>query len=283
VQEIFEKANNGAVLGAFVQSLTFHDDKAYIVVNGANQIVVADAATFEFLDTISGLASPRFMTVTAPNIAYVSQWGADGVTGSVAKIDLNNNRLMQTIPTGHAGPEKMLQTSFDVLYIANSGGFGVDSTITMLNLATDQVLNTFPAAGKNPSTVISNGRLWGLCSGYFADTTASGNGALGDFGPSVFKTTVPKYAGDLILAPDGKTLYFFGGDAVHAFENNNALRKLFDQPTYGLALQPSTGHLICTDPKNFTGNGEAVLRKVDGTIISRFPTGVAPGEVIVVE
>ncbi len=44
---LFEKANNGAVLGQFVQSLTFFNGKAYIVVNGANRVVVVDAKTFQ--------------------------------------------------------------------------------------------------------------------------------------------------------------------------------------------------------------------------------------------
>ena len=35
----------GAVLGQFVQSLTFYGNKAYIVVNGANRVVVVDAKT----------------------------------------------------------------------------------------------------------------------------------------------------------------------------------------------------------------------------------------------
>ena len=60
VQDVFGQANGGAALGQFVQSVTVHDDRTYIVVNGANKIYVVDARTFEFLDTIGGLALPRY-------------------------------------------------------------------------------------------------------------------------------------------------------------------------------------------------------------------------------
>ena len=139
VQDVFGRENDGAALGEFVQSISFYNGRGYIVVNGANKVVVVDAATFQFVDTIGGLALPRFFQRSTgnPNVAFVSQWGADGLSGSLAVVDLNNNMVIKTIPTG-SGPEKMLALNSDVLYVANSGGYGVDSTVTLVSMFVEQ-------------------------------------------------------------------------------------------------------------------------------------------------
>jgi YVTN family beta-propeller protein len=282
VQDVFGKENNGAALGLFVQSLTFYNDKGYIVVNGANKIVVVDAKTFEFLDTIGGLALPRFFqrSLVNPNVAYVSQWGADGVSGSLAVVDLVNNQVIKTIPTG-SGPEKMFALNSDVLYVANSGGFGVDSTVAVFSMFLEEVQNKFVLGEKNPACLANSGnQTFALCKGYFND--ANSVGWLGDFGPNTVSIPADKYADDLVTAPDGSTLYFLGGGAIWTFKNNT-VSKLFDQAAYGLACHPTTGDLYCADAKDFNSAGEVVIYKPDGTKTGTFPTGIAPGEIVIVE
>lgn len=280
VQDIFGAENCGASLGQFVQSLAFHNDKGYIVVNGANKIVVVDARTFEFLDTIGGLALPRFFqqSFVNPNQAYVSQWGADGVSGSLAVIDLTNNTVVKTIPTG-SGPEKMFALNSDVLYVANSGGYGVDSTVAVFSMFVDEVQHKFVAGDKNPACIAQTdaGNVFALCKGYYDDLNSTG--WLGDFGPNTVGIPVDKYADDLVASPDGSALYFLGGGAIWTYKNN-AVSKLFDQPAYGLACDPATGDLYCADGKDFNSAGEVVIRKPDGTVAGSFPTGIAPGEII---
>lgn len=282
VQDVFGKENDGAALGQFVQSLTFYNGKGYIVVNGANKIVVVDAETFKFLDTIGGLALPRFFqrSLANPNVAYVSQWGADGVSGSLAVIDLINNEVVKTIPTG-SGPEKMFPLNSDVLYVANSGGFGVDSTVAVFSMSVEEVQHKFVVGEKNPACIArTNNGVFALCKGYYNDPNSMG--WLGDFGPNTVGIPVDKYADDLVVAPDGSTLYFLGGGAVWTFKNNT-VSKLFDQPAYGLACHPTNGNLYCADAKDFNSAGEVVMYKPDGTKIGSFPAGIAPGEIVIVE
>ena len=283
VQDIFGLENGGAALGQFAQSLTFHDGKGYIVVNGTNKVVVVDAATFKFLDTIGGLALPRFFMPIpgAPNQAFVSQWGTDGVSGSLAKIDLNTNTVIKTIPTG-SGPEKMFALNSDVLFVANSGGYGVDSTVALVSMLTDLVQNKFTVGGKNPACLARTGAgsVFALCKGYFND--ANSVGWLGDFGPNTVSLPVDKYADDLAASPDGSTLYFLGGGAIWSFKNNT-VSKLFDQPAYGLTCHLTTGDLYCADGKDFNSAGEVVMYKPDGTKLGSFSAGIAPGEIVIVE
>ena len=75
-QNIFLNAA-GAFAGDVVQSMTFHNDVAFIVVNGDSKIEVANAATFESLETIEDVLidKPRYVEVINDK-AYISVWGA---------------------------------------------------------------------------------------------------------------------------------------------------------------------------------------------------------------
>lgn len=283
VQDVFGRENDGAALGEFVQSIAFYNGKGYIVVSGANKVVVVDAATFKFIDTIGGLALPRFFqrSLNNPNVAFVSQWGADGLTGSLAVIDLNNNTVMNTIPTGK-GPEKMLPLNSDVLYVANSGGYGVDSTVTLVSMFVAQAQNTFVLPEKNPATLALNaaGKPFVLCKGYFNDANSAG--WLGDIGPNTASIAVGKYADDLVASPDGTALYFLAEGAIWSYQNGT-ITKLLDQAAYGLTCHPATGDLYCADAKDFNSAGEVVIYKPDGTKTGSFPVGIAPGEIVIVQ
>lgn len=279
---LFEKANNGAELGQFVQSLSFHNGKGYIVVNGANRVVVVDAQTFQYLDTIGGLALPRYFLPLDDQTALVSQWGLDGVSGSVAKVDLNTGQILKLIPTG-SGPDKMVRVN-DIVYVANAGGYGEDASITEITLSNDQSQNLPIPAGKNPSSLVwYDQHLFYLCKGYFQDTNPEGllnflpNAALG--------LTAPAYSDDLALDPDQGDLYFIGGGNVYktlAGSLQQPLQLLFFQPAYGLGFDAEQKLLYCADAKDFSSPGEVVVYKTDGTKVGAFRSGVAPGEVVVV-
>ena len=277
---LFEKANNGAELGQFVQSLTFYRDKAYIVVNGANRVVVVDANTFRYLDTIGGLAQPRFFLPIQDDLAYVSQWGNDGLSGSVAKINLATNAVETIVPVGH-GPEKMIFASSGALFVANSGGFGTDSTVASVEPFNATLLNKFNAKGLNPGSIVFNSNgLFALCKGNYDPVNPDG-ALLCDLGPNTFNVDVASGADDLVASGDG-TLYFIAGGSVWAYKNNS-LQKLFDQSAYGLGLDKNQNLLYCADAKGFAGPGEVVIYKTDGTRVGAFRTGIGPGEVLIRE
>lgn len=285
VQDIYGKANNGAALGQFVQSLAFHNGKGYIVVNGRNQVVVVDAATFAFLDTIVGLIMPRFFLPRDNNYGYISQWGTNGVNGSIAKVDLQTNAIVKTIPTG-SGPEKMLIAD-GVLWVANSGGFGVDSTVSHIFTATENGSVSEPVFGqRNPlglakAAGVTNYPFAVLCKGDYTDPSATGWLTRAD-APNVSGVATVPGADDLVASPDGYTYYFIGGGAVYAYDNSG-LKKRFDQAAYGLACHPVTGELYCADPKDYSSAGVVVIRKPTGEQVGSFPVGVAPGEIVIVQ
>lgn len=282
---VYEKANGGAQLGKFVQSLTFHNDKAYIVVGGANRIVVADANTFRFLDTIGGFQIPRFMAPVDDNTAYVSQWGADGLSGSLQKVDLKLDKIVKTIPVG-SGPEKMLYFSQSrQLYVANSGGYGVDSTIAWIQVDADDTVQKKVIAGqRNPANlsglVQSADAPWNvLCKGDWMD--AASQGWVGrPFAASPAGAVAPAFSDDLCTGPDGLD-YFTSGTAIYRVKADGSVEKLFDQPAYGFKVDPANGNMYCGNAKDFNSAGEIVIRKPDSSIAGSFRCGIAPGEIVI--
>ncbi len=284
---IFEKANNGASLGQFVQSLTFYNDKGYIVVNGTNKVVVVDASTFEYIDTIGNLQLPRYFLPISPDVAYVSQWGADGLTGSVAKVNLNTFNIEKTIPTGK-GPEKMVLANNKV-YVANSGGYGMDSTITIIQTSDDLAQTTPVSAGKNPASLLwyekgADSKLFYLCKGYFLDALPEGR--LNYFSNAGFGAATPAYSDDLVFDPNTELSYFFGNSGVYKMAQSGpdfSFIYLFGQNIYALALDSDAGLFYCADAKDFASNGEIFVRRLDGSHVYQFRTGVAPGDIVIVK
>ncbi len=286
---IYEKANNGARLGQFVQSLSFHNGKGYIVVNGANRVVVVDPETFKYLDTIGGFELPRYFLPISNDIAYISQWGADGISGSVAKVDLKNNKILKTIPTG-SGPERMLYADgIKYLYVANSGGFGVDSTVASIAVENnDQLVERHVIPGQKNPCCLAGGIFsqylpeFVLCKGDWADPSSLGWLGQG-FNNPIIGSIIPKGCDDLIFSQFDGIGYFSSGAAIYKRTSPIGPVKIFDQPAYGFNVDPANGNLFCADAKDFSSAGEVVIRKPDGTIVSSFRAGIAPGEIVIVE
>ncbi len=283
-QDIYAKANNGAVLGELVQSLTFHDGKGYICIGNGSTIVVVDANTFEFLDTIGGLAKPRYFHPYGDHFALVTQWGADGNTGTVAQVDLNTHEVVKTSPVIGAGPEKIFPMNADVVLIPNSGGYTIDSTVVTFRLSTFSEESRSVTNGSNPGMCArlsgNNAGIYALCKGSFLESTPRSSLGLSD--GSGAAVAIPFYSDDLCAATDNSALYFTGGGAIYEFKNGT-LRTVVQQAAYGLICHPGTGELYCTDAKDFSSAGEAVIYKPDGTKAGSFPTGIAPGEIVIVQ
>ena len=281
VHDVFGKANDGAALGSIVQSLYLHDNRAYVVVNGANTVYVVDATTFEYIDTIGNLHLPRFFIPAGNGFAYISQWGDDGLTGSLAKVDLSTNRVVKTIPVG-TGPEKMLIWD-QKIYAANSGGFGVDSTISVVDLNTDQEINRIEVDGTNPSSILDlqAGEIYVLSKGYFLDPTPEGTFEITP--PTGFSQTLPPYGDDLCLDPITGYMYFHAGGNIYQYTRVSNAQAFIQQNVYGVNCHPETGTLYCTDPKDFNSNGELIEFDSDGNIVRSYSVGIAPGEIVFVD
>ncbi|GEM_PF-76345 len=277
-QNIFQQANDGQPLGNIVQSLTFGDSLGYIVVNNAHKVVVVRANTFEQLATIEGVALPRYLIVDGAK-GYLSQWGADGTSGSVAIIDLSSRIVEATIATG-SGAESLLLDG-KLLYVANAGGFGSDSTVAVIDLENRQLVQTI-VVGPNPNTLVKdqNGAIWVVCSGNWS-TGAKGqlvqivNGAVAQ------QFEIETGSGRLTIDTDGTTLFFingFGGAIwQHPIDATTLRTEAFVSGSfYSLGFDYSRGWLLASDAGDFNSDGEVRIYNMAGQQVDAFSAGIIP-------
>jgi DNA-binding beta-propeller fold protein YncE len=275
--DVFGLANNGAKVGNILQSYTLHQGKGYVLVNNANKVWVVDAKTFKFNDTIGGIKLPRFMQVLNDTKGYISNWA----TG-VSVVDLSTKKVTKTIKVG-GGAEKMLLDGTS-LWVLNSGGIGKDSTISIIDTKTDVVSKTITAAYNPNSIVATNGSIWVLCSSYF---DVKGKGKLIEYknGIKANSYDIPQFATNLVVAKDGKTLYFLADNAIYqkgiadtdapkAYITGPGTGKSFTYP-YGLGIDPKDGAIYCADAKNFAVNSEVfVFDSTSKTLLQTIAAGI---------
>jgi len=279
--DIYGAANPGATLGDTGQSLSFHGDKAYIILNLSNRLRVVNATTFQLEATLNtGLSNPRYMAF-ANGKGYITCWGGD--TAYVAVLNLETNTIETTIEV-EAGVERIVEVN-GKLYAAHKGGFGYGTTISVINPVTD-TLETTITVGDVPNTMIAdNGFLYVLCEGkpnWSGDETY---GKLVKINPAdnTIASTLdfPSLHPSNLKLADGNFYYSVFGDVYKMAMTATELptEPLFSLATpqlygiYGMDIVDET--LYVTEVTGFTVPAKANLYSLDGTFIEFFTAGIS--------
>ena len=285
---VFQTAN-GLPIGSVFQSV-YADatlNRAYLVVNNSQKIIVTNLGTMKQTGQINGFSSPRFMLKTELAKAYVTDW----VSNTVAVVNLNNNSITDTIPVGN-GPERMLAVGNRVI-VANSGGFGSDSTISVINALTDEVAATY-VVGYNPNSMVTdaNGTLWVLCGGIndFANPANSTPGKLVQFDlgtGSIIKElefpTNTDHPVQLCRNKAGTLVYWLSNSyAGSVYEMNISAPSLptaakINGSFYAMNIDPLSDEIYTTDALDFQQDG--ILRRFNnsGSLMDSVRVGLIPG------
>ncbi|MFK7796936.1 MAG: YncE family protein [Aureispira sp.] len=285
-QRIFGQKNQRD-LGDVVQSLVFEADKGYIVVNNSNKIEVVDAATFEEKAQITGLRLPRYCLPISSTEAYVTEWGVDGLTGSLARIDLVTNTVLERIPV-EQGPERLLLKN-GLLYLTHIGGFGTNNKVTVFDVQQRQVVRVITVADK-PSGIVEDqqGMLWVACAGavnYLTypniDTANSTESKLLAIDPVTnliaqeinFGKGNP--IGNLIInSRSNEQLFYTKAGQVWSYNIATATEEaLFTGNYYGLGYDPTTQYLYAATSSGIDP-AEVQRFRVDGTPVDTYTAGV---------
>ena len=280
--DIFGAENSGAAIGNILQSMSVANGKAYLVVNNANKLMVVDANTFKFQDSIVGTTLPRYFLNIDDKKAFVSEWGSNGVVGAVKVLDLATKKFTKTIATGK-GAERLLRVGTTVLAV-NNGGFDSDSTVAIIDVASEAVTAKIKV-GVSPNSLVqdANGDVWVLCSGAWG----AANGKLMQIKNNAVVATfnVPQGSSSLVVNSTKNTLYFVGGTAIYQKDLTSATPSVWiGKPTtsatfaalYGLGIDPKTGNVFCADAKDFTKAGVVYVFNSTKTLQDSLKTGIAP-------
>jgi YVTN family beta-propeller protein len=290
--DVFAK-KNGRALGDQAQSITVYQGKAYVVVQHSAKIEVINADDYSSIKTISdGIESPRYLLPVNSAKAYLSDWGADGVTGSVKVIDLSTMAVTKSIVTGK-GPNEMLLKDGKV-YVANSGGFDNDNTISVIDTSSDAVTSTI-TVGDSPNSLRfdNDGNLWVVSAGKFVynedfsvDTVNSTKSTISKVvnGTEATRLSINKIAypgaAHLNTNKGGDNLLFIFNGGVYSISKEAITTPpapmIGDKYFYGLAVDPITDEIIGCEAPDFSSPGTIYVYNPSGSELRHFEVGIAP-------
>jgi YVTN family beta-propeller protein len=289
VNSIFSTVNNHS-LGKLLQSIYLNNNKAYMVLNVSDSVIVTNSDDFKETGFIAGLHMPRYM-ISYNNKGYITQWGENG---AVKVVDLSTNMVSKSIAVGQ-GPEQMLIANGKLL-VCNGGYFDKDSTVSVIDPANDQVVQNI-WVGDNPKGLVldKNNDIWILCYGYIKYDSVfnpipvtpsklvklSGSTFLKINEYIISHTTHPMHIG---ISKDKSTIYYGTGydfKGIYAMNITDISApsvpfidgsKMF----YGLNVNPSNGDIYAFDAITFTGPGLFLRFSSAGILLKQYTTGVAP-------
>lgn len=285
-------AANGRSLGIQAQSVTVFEGNAYIMVQGSAKIEVINADSYKSVATITeGIESPRYFIGISSSKGYVSDWGVDGVSGTIKVINLSTNAVTKTIATGQ-GANKMLKVG-NLVYVTNSGGYGSDNTVKIIDTTTDTVTGTI-TVGNNPNSIQQDaaGNIWVSSSGLVVydswpsvDEASSTKGSLSKItnNVEVLRLEVPGFAyggaGNLSISPDGSTLYYqYNGEiySMSSIATSLPVSPFISGYYYGVSIDPFNGNIIGTVAPNFSSAGDIEVMDKTGNLIDTYTVGIGP-------
>lgn len=296
---VYAKVNDGASIGDVAQSLFLNGDKAYIVVNNSNKIIVANRWHMHHLgEIVAFIRSPRQMIKISDRYGMVSNWGevfdsnwSDVDDDYVAWVDLENDVVTDTLHVG-LGPTYMVFNGGNV-YVSLTGVAAPNNKIAVIDPSTKSVISYITVA-ERPGRIINDEseKIWVLCSGNPAWTGAESAGHLIHIDPATntimqdlaFHTSQhPQY---LTYDGDHHKLYYILDNKIYSVETSQAQipsTPFIDlnadiQTPYGMDYYD--GKLFVTDAQDYRSPGKVVIYDVtNGQKIGSFVTGYLPNSV----
>jgi YVTN family beta-propeller protein len=283
-QKVYEKANNNLLIGNVAQSMIYHNDRYYIVVNNANKVIVTDK-DLKAIGEITGITGPRYI-VAKGDKAYISEWGSNYSNGAVAVVDLNTLKVTKTIPTGN-GPEYLLIDG-NQLYVPNGGAYDAttfanlpDSTVSVIDLNSESVAKTIPVK-YNPNSIAKyqDGYLVSSAEKEYLD----GNGKIYFIHGSEYSavetsgTTAGSY-GKIRRIDDTKAVVIANFSEANIISYNTSTRTITSSSlgtAYATDFDSKRNRIYVADAKDFSSTGEVKTFTVDGKVDKSFETGIIP-------
>jgi DNA-binding beta-propeller fold protein YncE len=271
--------------GDVLQSITFTNDHAYLIVNNSNTIEVVDLDSFKVISTINSFEMPRQMKVTG-NTGYVSQIGS----GNIAVVDLTTRKVTGFLP-GEKSTDHLL-ISGNRLFAANWTSWFIDkpnNTVMVYDLGTAMLIDSVEVV-KEPNSMVkdADGMIWVLSSGGYMGEEYP---ALTCFSPTTLqviktltfpdRTSSPSF---LTISPDGRTLYFVNRDVFRMEISDptvpaTAFIPHDNRSIYGLAADPVNGEIYLTDARDYQSPGKVFRYTPQGVLLDELAVGINPSGV----
>lgn len=280
VPQIYNTVNQEP-LGDVLTSISFDDDKAYLVVNNSGKIVQVKKNTFFKIGTIKGLSNPTEIEIEDDK-GYIGSL----FSRHILVADMNSLAIMDSIYIGEQS-NRILEDDNRLWILSQSDWRGrAKDHIYYIDLS-DSSLDSVKI-GSNPMdwAYDDDNQLFVYCQGidsgdgpaiYTIDTKTFAvkrktevNGTASFFSKIAFDEYQKRI---LIQLPDGIYTYKPGDAEV----SGSPLIDLADvMNLYGLGVSPENGDIYVGDARDFSGAGMVYIYSREGQPKSSFQAGVGP-------
>lgn len=276
--DIYKAKNNNENLGDVLQTMVFNGDKAYLLLNNSNKIVIVDRTTFRKTGEITAqLNTPRYMAIANGNL-YVSN-DLYGGAKFVNVYKLADNSFVKKIDFASTSTVENVVEAGGNIFVQNAT-VGSGNTITKINTTSNTIDGAAIAVpnGNINKTISYNNNVYVIAAGatdsYIHQISATG---------SVVKTTtLTGIANGTNLQIDGGRFYFSSKNKVYSMDMNATTAPTSPIITavdggdyftlYGFNV--IEGRIFTVDVKGFTEASEITVYTTAGTQISKFKTGI---------
>lgn len=273
---LYQKAN-GAQLGDVLQSAYITGNELWLIVNNSGKVIVTDPASLKQTHVLSGLTSPRYMTAAANATGYIT----DLYAGKIHIVDMKQKMVRGYVEVKGWTEEIIMLGDYAV-----TTGVEADR-LYAIDTATNELADSLDLPpGPVSMTTDHQGHLWVLAGG---DPLIKSQPILYQVDKESFtiRGTHPLPGEDttfsrLVTCPDGKTLYFLGGDVysmsvVPEAPPPEVFIESDGRIFYGLAVDPDNGDVYVSDAVDFVQRGQMLRHDTDGSLIDIQDTGIIPG------
>jgi len=273
---------NGAPLGDVAQSMTIHDNQAYIAVNGSGKVYVIDPETYLFTGKITGLSSPRYIAISGNGKGYIS----DLYAPEIVVFSPDSLKILHRINLHHSS-EQLLVVD-DYLFAAS---WSYDSLLFKIDSETDEVIDSL-VVGFQPNSMQldANGKIWLLCDGGYPGIPGGKQyPCLTQVDPesmSILRqlrfSSLESSPVELQKNPAGDSLFYLdhGLFGFGIEENNLPLEPRIaanEHTWYALGVDPQNGEFYLGDAVSYVQPGYCYRYSSDYQLIDSFMVGINPG------
>lgn len=282
----FAHANDGALLGDILQSMTQIGDEIYLVVNNSAKVEVVNADDLTRTNTIAiSNSSPRYMLDLGGDKAYVS--------------DLYSNVLHLIHPsTGTYGGQIDVGIAVESMAMYNGEVYAtgiMGDTLVVIDPATDEVIRGVGVPGRPDDLAFDAlGRLWCMTEGEWEEGGLEPMVYIFDPQDLTLLSTLefPEGTGigsNMAMNSAGDIVYLMAGGEVYAVNIHdiqwpeNPWKTQGSLNYYSMFVDPQTDDVVIATSVDATQNGKVFIYSPDGAEKRSYTVGVFPGSALWVE
>ncbi|PWW17337.1 YncE family protein [Chryseobacterium sp. AG844] len=273
--DVYGYNNNKEILGDVLQTIGLNGNKAYLVINNSNKIVVVDRYTFKKLGVITNqIDNPRGIAF-ANDFIYVANLNFSTNATSVTKYKASDYSFVSKI-TMTGGADKAVEAGGNIFVQNATSGYG--NMITYINTSNDSKTELTVPNGKINSTISYKSNVYTISS-TATDSYIYKISGTGTMTPVVTLTGIPSATN---LQIDNDKIYFSSANKVYTTSlatptvpASPLLTAADGGPYFTLyGFNVIDGRIFASDVKQFTQESEmTVYSATTGTKLTSLKTG----------